>query len=422
MTSRKQTIGLAYLAAGGAKVFGAVVQLAVLPLAATALGAEALGLLFTVAALASFPLIAMAGFSPAASALIARSKSSGDRVGGYFWMLVLCSIIAGGVLSATTYLVVRQFGLPGGGELSLALLWLFLMSNFLAAPIDGTRAAFGESHYNSGFALVGSVITLLAVLFADDQAGTSYFFAAIYLVPVFVQLLNLGFFVVQHRSDIGRPIWDSSIRAEVTTMLATNMQAQGGMVLYLHGAVYVLATIFGTASVAVVGAFVRVGLLFQSLLLALFAPVLPTLTHAVTQGDRRWMQKGLRHLAAIALAILAGQAIATAIFGDRVAHVFFGISGQQKGALFPAIALFILCYSATHLLFLTRLAVVPRGHRGGMILLAAIIGLGLAMVFAQANIALFLALQAISMAVFATAHYGRNLWSVAYATNGDEGK
>lgn len=417
MATRKRAIGLAYAATGGAKIIGALVQLAVLPIAASALGTEAFGLLFAVAALASFPLIAMAGFSPAASALISRSKGSQAGIGGYFWMLVLCSLFVGILLSVATCLVLGLIGLPGGGKFSLVLLFLFLLSNFLAAPIEGARAAFGESHYNSGFALFGSIVTFTAVLLADGNATTSYFFAAIYLAPVAVQLLNLALFVAQHSSSIGRPRWDWNIRSELMGLLVTNVQAQGGMVIYLHGSVYMLAVIFGTAAVAVIGVFVRIAVLFHSLMLALYAPVLPTLTQAITQGDSRWLQKGIRHLLALAFVILTGQVIVTAIFGDWVARSFFKISGQEHFALFPAIALFVACYSATHLLFLTRFAVMEHGHHGIRILVAAILGLGLATFLGRTDISLFLAILAISMAGGATVYYGRDLWKVAFATN-----
>ncbi len=416
MKSRKQTIGLAYAATGSAKIFGALVQLAVLPIAAKALGVEAFGLLFTVAALASFPLIAMAGFSPAASALIAKAKASSedDRVGGYFWSLWFWSVISGILLAATSYFAVRFFELPGANDGYLALIFsLFIISNFVAAPIEGTRAAFGETHYNSSFALLGSAITLIVILIAPTGADTAYYFAAIYLVPVVVQALNLSLFVVQRRSHIGMPRVDRAVRSEIMELLAANVQAQGGMVLYLHGGVYILAVIFGTAAVAVIGAFVRIAVLIHSLLLALFAPVLPTLTQAVVQADRNWLNKAMRHLALIAATILLAQATVTAFAGDRIAREFFQITGDQNTSMFVAIALFVFCYCATHLLFLTRLAITHQDRKGSKILVAAIIGLGLAITLAQNSAPLFLGIQAIAMATIAMAVYGRDLWRVS---------
>jgi O-antigen/teichoic acid export membrane protein len=416
MKSRKQTISLAYAATGGAKIFGALVQLAVLPIAAKALGFEAFGLLFTVAALASFPLIAMAGFSPAASALIAKAKASSedDRVGGYFWSLWFWSVISGVLLAVISYLAVRSFALPSANDGHLALVFaLFIVSNFAAAPIEGTRAAFGETHYNSGFALLGSAVTLIAILIAPNGADTAYYFAAIYLVPVVVQVLNLSLFVVQRRSRIGMPRVDGTVRKEIMGLLAANVQAQGGMVLYLHGGVYIMAITFGTAAVAVIGAFVRIAVLIHSLLLALFAPVLPTLTESVVQADRNWLNKAIRHLTLIAATILLAQATVTAFAGDRIAREFFHITGDQSSGMFLAIALFVFCYCATHLLFLTRLAVSHQDRRGSKILVAAIIGLGVAITLAQNSAPLFLGVQAIAMATIAMAVYGRDLWRVS---------
>lgn len=416
MKSRKHMIGLAYAATGGAKIFGAFVQLAVLPIAAKALGAEALGLLFAVAALASFPLIAMAGFSPAASTLIAKAKASSEhgRVGVYFWTLWFWSMVSGVLLAVISYLAVRSFALPTVIDEYLALIFsLYIVLNFVAAPIEGTRAAFGETHYNSGFAFLGSGVTLIVILIAPAGANTSYYFAAIYLVPVVVQVLNQSLFVVQRRSRIGMPSVDKEARKEILEFLASNVQAQGGMVLYLHGGVYVLAITLGTATVAVIGAFVRIAVLVHSLLLALLAPVLPTLTQSVVLADRNWLNKALRHLALIAATILLAQATVTSFAGDRIAREFFQIAGNQSSSMFFAIALFVFCYCATHLLFLTRLAVTHRDRKGSRILVAAIIGLGAAITLSQDCAPLFLGIQAIAMATIAMAVYSRDLWRVS---------
>lgn len=422
MKSRKRTIGVAYAATGTAKVVGALVQLAVLPLAARALGAEAFGLLFTVAALASFPLIAMAGFSPAASVLIARAKASSDhdRAGAYFWSLLLWSMAIGAVLSAVAYFAVTAFDLPGGSEGKLTLIFLLLLlASFVAAPIDGARAAFGESHYNSIFAVFGSVLTLSMIVLATGTSGTAYYFTAIYFAPVVVQVFNLLLFVFQHRADIGRPRLDNSVRKEIAELLTANIQAQSGMVLYLHGGIYLLASIFGTASVAVVGAFVRVAALVHSMLLSLFSPVLPTITHAVVQGERKWVGKGLRYLSIIAIAVLMVQAGITIAGGNWIARDLFEISTGQSAVFFAALAFFLFCYSATHLLFVTRLAIPDASNRGSRILAAAVLGLGIAMLVAQDDMTLFLLLQAISMAAIAMAAYGHELWHVFRATSQD---
>ena len=144
MTSRKITIGIAFLATGGAKATGALVQLAVLPIAAHALGASALGLLFTIAAMASFPLIAVAGFSPAASLLMAKAIASDDAElsGRYFWTLILLATTAAVVMTGLSYLLIRSFDLPGASDpILLCLMLLFLALNFITSPADGARAA-----------------------------------------------------------------------------------------------------------------------------------------------------------------------------------------------------------------------------------------------------------------------------------------
>lgn len=424
MKSRNQTIGLAYIATGGAKIVGALVQLAVLPIAAKALGPENFGLLFAVAAMASFPLIAMAGFSPAASVLMSKAKaeSEGKRVGAYFWSLSFGSLALGALLTVLVSILLCLFEIPGGTAAYLPLtLLIFILLNFAAASVEGSRAAFGEAHYNNGFAVSGSAITLVAVLFAPDGASTAYYFCAIYMAPVIGQICNLAAFIAQHRHGIGKPRIDPSLRREIGQILSANIQAQGGMVLYLHGSILAITSIFGATAAALVGAFVRIATLFHSMLIALSAPVLPTLTDASVRGDRRWQLRGVGGLLGIAGAVLAGLVVLIAAFGHWIAVKFFGIRSPEDSGFFAVLAIFILCYSITHLLFLVRQSLLSHEQRGIKILIAALIGLVLATLFSSGNVAIFLFIQASSMAALATVVYGRDIFRVVTAAHSGTG-
>lgn len=424
MRTRKQTIGLAYLATGGAKIAGAFVQFAVLPIAARALGAENFGMLFAMAAMASFPLIAMAGFSPAASLLIAKSKAAHDdeKGGSYFWSLLIGSTVCGILLTGLAGLSFMMLGLPSGDAgCLLSILLMFILMNFIAAPIEGSRAAFGEAHYNNGFAIFGSAITLIAVLFAPDFAGAAYYFSAIYIVPVLVQILNLSAFIVQHKKAISRPHLDPAMRSDIGSVLSANVQAQGGMVLYLHGSVLVVASLFGNAAAGLVGAFVRIGILFHAMLMALSAPVLPTLTNATVRGDERWQKRGVGGLLGIAVLILASLCLAISVAGDWIAKLLFDIVLPSAWGFFPALAIFVFCYSATHLLFLIRQALLSDDRQGSKILIAAILGLVLATLLGRGNMATFLFIQAASMAAVAMVVYGREILRVGKTTDLEAG-
>lgn len=425
MTSRKKTIGIAFLATGGAKATGALVQLAVLPIAAHALGAPALGLLFTIAAMASFPLIAMAGFSPAASLLMAKASASDDAElsGRYFWTLILLATTAAVVMTGLSYLLLRSFDLPGASDaVLLCLMLLFLVLNFITSPIDGARAAARESHFGSAFAIAGSILTLAMALTASaEQTSAAYFFAAIYLAPMVVQLLNLLVYVLQHRATLGAPRMDREAAGEISHLLFANMQAQSGMVLYLHGSIFLLSQALGTASVAVLGAFVRVGALVHSMLTALFAPVFPTLTEAVLKGDHRWLRRGLGHLLLISTAILLGQASVTAMAGNWISLHFLDMSSDEGLGLFAALAAFIFCYSATHLMFLTLVSTATGQRRGAKILIGSIIGLCIGQLFFRENVALYLGTQAICMAIVALGVYARALFRVVPALQQNKG-
>lgn len=425
MTSRKKTIGIAFLATGGAKATGALVQLAVLPIAAHALGASALGLLFTIAAMASFPLIAMAGFSPAASLLMAKASASDDAElsGRYFWTLILLATTAAIVMTGLSYLLLRSFNLPGASDaVLLCLMLLFLALNFIASPIDGARAAARESHFGSAFAIAGSILTLAMALTASSgQKSAAYFFAAIYLAPVVVQLLNLLVYMVQHRATLGAPRINRQAVGEVSHLLFANMQAQSGMVLYLHGSIFLLSQALGTASVAVLGAFVRVGALVHSMLMAFFAPVFPTLTEAALKGDDRWLRRGLGHLLLISAATLLGQAFVTAVAGDWIARHFLDLAGNEEMGLFAALAAFIFCYSATHLMFLTLLSTASGPRKGAKILIGAVAGFCIGQLFFRENVPLYLATQAICMAIVALGVYARDLFRVVPAAHQNKG-
>lgn len=417
MRSRKRRIGLAYVAAGGAKITGGLVQLATLPIAAHALGAESLGLLFTVAAMMSFPLIAMAGFSPAASVLMSKAQACDDKdkIGGYFWSLLFWSIVAGAVLAIMSYIALTAFRLPGYDDPALApALVIFLLLNYLTSQIDGARAALQQSHLSSGFAVVGSVFTLALALVAGAAGGsTATFFYILYVVPMVAQLLNLITFLYHHRYLLGAPRLEAAVVPEILDILSANIQAQGGMVLYLHGSVYLLAHYFGTAAVAVIGAFVRVAVLVHSMLVAFYNPVLPTISEATAKHDFEWIKRALRNLFVVAGIILIGQAILTAVAGRWLADHILNETSAKGPLFFLCLATFIFCYSMTYLLFLTKLAIAFRNKRGLKILLAAIAGQIFGHMFALDSMALYLAIQAAAMALIAMLVYAYELLGIA---------
>jgi magnesium-transporting ATPase (P-type) len=427
MAGRKRAILFAYGANGFAKAIGFVAQMLVLPVAARILGADKLGYMLSLAAALSFPLIAVAGFSPAASLLMSREQGQGDgNIGDIFWALLGRSLIIG-LAFAAIFLAICQYYDFGGERAGLAPAQLkplyffaaaFLLISYLAATVDGARAAMRQSHYSNFYAAAGSLITMSsAAIFALKGANISAIFASMFLAQVTVQLLNLLHFYVQHRSKLGRPHWVVDHEGHIKKTLLGNVEAQGGMVLYVHGTTFLLGRFAGFEAAALLGAFVRLAIMLHSMLASLFAPVLAMVSQAKGSGDAAWTGKSIRGLLSMAALALSVLFLVFSFGGWWIKDGFLKLSGQPAPYFYPACASFLFIYSATHLLYLTRLAACEGKHRGARILAAASLGFIAGAAGLATNVALFLGLQAILMALLASLTYLRQVLRVAVKLN-----
>ncbi len=423
MAGRKRAILFAYGANGFAKIIGFVAQMLVLPVAARLLGAEKLGYMLSLAAALSFPLIAVAGFSPAASLLMSRAQGQDDgNIGDIFWALLGRSLIIGLVFAAIFTATCQFYDFGGAragidsGQLRSLFFFAaaFLLISYLAAAVDGARAAMRQSHYSNLYAAAGSFITMLsAAIFVIRGANISAIFASMFLAQVTVQLINLLHFYVEHRRQLGTPRWVVDHNNQIKKTLLGNVEAQGGMVLYVHGTTFLLGRFAGFEAAALLGAFVRLAIMLHSMLASLFAPVLAMVSQAKGSGDSAWTAKSIRGLLSMAALALSVLFLVFSFGGRWIKDGFLKLSGQPAPYFYPTCASFLFIYSATHLLYLTRLAACDGKHRGVRILAAASLGFFAGAAGLATNVALFLGLQAILMALLASLTYLRQVMRVA---------
>lgn len=363
---RVRRLLLSYATAGVSKIIAICVQILALPVVAHTLGAEKFGSLMVLGAMGAAFCMPARAIPPSLSIAIAHSRGSGDPQGikSVIAAAARVSILLGILAVAVSLGLFALFGPApfagpstgaGGADLAamIAAFLLLIIATYCFAWVEGVRTGHEEHHLNNIFSLIGSMLALLGIALAwAFQPTVSAFFLAIYVVYPVVQLVNL----LLARSLIAGGTPTPGAYRLIARRAFSWSVAQAGLVLNLQGTVWMAAHVTGLGIAGLVGAVIRFFQLLNNVFLALLTPILPTLRHSISSGDRSWSSSAPR---VTTLAILAALTIfggIVALFGSDLVQIWLGLDIEVDPIVFVGFGLLAIASMAPQLFYLVLMA------------------------------------------------------------------
>ncbi|WP_017672079.1 hypothetical protein [Blastomonas sp. AAP53] len=388
VAGRARVLFLAYATSLLSKLVTALVQLLAFPVAARTLGVENFGAMLTLAAITSLLYIPGIGLAPAVSFAMGRSIGSGAqpcaaRVFVDATRLGLFAMLLWATLGSALIAVVPAEFLFGSGASRLddsARIGAFAMLGHVSLAygftfIDGARAAMNQTHISNLYALSGSALVFgLAMLLATQDAGFGWFYISIFLVPVIMQAINLAHFCIEHRVMLAsardeQPDYWSIIRPALDFT-----RGQVGIVLHLHGLVFILTQTVGLSAGAVSGGIVRLYMQINSLVQSVLTPLLPTLSAANAANDSKWQRTGILAILGLTWGAIPMLGVFVGLFGQQILRLWLNLDITANGVSTWAYAAWGSLSTMVLIAFSVMIALGQSKLQGSLILVSGTFG------------------------------------------------
>lgn len=387
---RARSLKLAYATSLLSKVVTALVQLLALPFAARQLGTDQFGAMLTLAAITSLFYIPGIGMAPAVSFLMARNLGLGDAPAaarafvdalqvGVAAMLAWVAIGAAALwFLPMSWIYGREAGLLGDMALyGAAAMFAHIALAYAVTLVDGGRAAMQQNHISNIYALCGSgVVFALTLLFVKLGLGLGWMYLSIFIVPVLFQLANLIHFMVEHRAMLRSAHGVRSHRGDVLRSTLDFTRGQMGMVMHLHGIVFLCTQLVGLSAGAISGGIVRLYMQVNSLVQSVLNPLLPTLSAASSARDYGWQRKAILALVAIMWGALPFGGLIVAVGGAFILHLWLDLDMAVGGASSAAYAAWGTASSMALVGFLLMIALGRSRLLSNLLLVSGAVGMG----------------------------------------------
>jgi O-antigen/teichoic acid export membrane protein len=397
--NRRTRILLAYVTSIGSKVASGLIPVLALPLAAHSLGGERFGVLMMLVAFNSFGTIASQGLSSAVSYGIAHAIGAEDRTAecAEFWATVSLSAVLAlstgsiGLILALTIDPATLLG-PNVAPYSNEAFWgLFLVvANLVIFALfgwaDGLRAGYRENHVTNLFSTVGALCALgVSVGVYYVAPSVPAFFFSFLMIPLLVQSVSLALVVLRRRYLLEAFQTGGPAIRQVSHRAMGYSLGQIGSNLKFHGTTILSGRYLGLEASALFGVSTRVTFLLFGGVLGLLLPIMPTLSEALSRGDRQWLRQAVRYAIAVSMGCGFVIGLALAIFGDWGFNRWFGVQAPPDVVFFCAIGLMAFLYTAAQGQFLALIALGMGPWGGRRMLVEGLVGFAMAFVAVQVS-------------------------------------
>ncbi len=312
---RLRRFRLAVATSLGSKAASIALQFAAIPVALHALGPAGFGLFVTVSSLVAWMGLASVGIGPGLTMGITRAVASadGEAERTYFWtsvslMTIISTLLAVGVTVA--FLIVPAGSLTGvddpqmgrEAQTSLVIVGLLMAAQLLLSVVDATRLGYQELHISNLWTLVGTGLSLVALLGFGTISPTVPFLILALNAPLVVVRAFNGSLLLRHHTNLRRFSVDVALVRQILLVgigfavvsLASFLSQQVGLVL--------LAQREGPQAVAAPGAMLRLIILASSAVAMLTLPLWPALVDATARTETSWARSAFRRVLVLSIA------------------------------------------------------------------------------------------------------------------------
>jgi O-antigen/teichoic acid export membrane protein len=331
------------------KAAGSVAQLLTLPLIAHALGAPRYGAFLALTASIAWTSLLSFGLRPALTRLLAEARASKcidserrliSAAVGFTGVIAILLLLA--TLTVTGF--VDPHVLIGAGaeipdrELSLGLFAVMgvVAVHFCAATSTAIRAGFQESYVSNLLSFLANIVIIAGAALANARGAAIWGWVLVLYTPFAAFFLADLIVLVARRPKISLP--KASGRAEwrhphVRALLTVSGATSGVQIHYFltaFGTVILVSHLYSTAATVAFGSMMRGTILAAGLISIFVLPSVPALTDAATRNDIAWVRTCSMRLLGMTLVGSSMIAIAVALFGAQLVHLWLGTSVQPS--------------------------------------------------------------------------------------------
>jgi O-antigen/teichoic acid export membrane protein len=318
VSSRVRRAGLTTLANGGLSVARAAASFMTVSMLVRYLGRETYGLAVTITGIAAWLSVLQSGIGQSVkNEIIRRPEAAGNLVSGAL------SLLLGIVFAAGTALTLAARSLPwktmlndpafGSTHMRLivAAIWIVL----LTALMSPVRAAY--SAFQAEFMLAAPMLVGLVLCFALAAIGIRERFSMTFVVsaPLAANLAGLL---------LGLWMMPRVLGVRFARFGRTETFFQGGLwfflietctILILQADVFLVNLLLGQTQAAIFALHLQLFVYIQTGIALIVTPYWPAFGEAWVNGERRWLETGVRRLAMLTALLAGSGSLALIVFG-----------------------------------------------------------------------------------------------------------